>query len=188
MSFARSPLNQQAALAQYGQMKNDQASTASPHKMIAMLFDAAIESINVMLGAIDKNRKDIKGKASTKAIRIINGMRDLLDMGSGSEVAENLYSLYSYMSNDLFRASYENDKRAIKQVRYMLKEVQASWNKMPQAVGEQAEAKPAALPSASQKEHSEAPGLVEKDMGSDRRSDPGLRKPALGLRQSAFYS
>ena len=186
MSFTRSPLNQQAALAQYGQMKNDQATTASPHKMIAMLFDAAIESINVMLGAIDKNRKDIKGKASTKAIRIINGMRDLLDMGSGSEVAENLYSLYSYMSNDLFRASYENDKRAIKQIRYMLKEVQASWNKMPQAVGEQVETE--AIPSTTITEAAKESVQVAVTEQETVKSEKNLRKPALGLRQSAFYS
>lgn len=186
MSFTRSPLNQQAALAQYGQMKNDQATTASPHKMIAMLFDAAIESINVMLGAIDKNRKDIKGKASTKAIRIINGMRDLLDMSSGSEVAENLYSLYSYMSNDLFRASYENDKKAIKQVRYMLKEVQESWNKMPQGDGGQVGAESKSTPLVAE---IAAETMQEPVVGQvATKSESNIRKPALGLRQSAFYS
>jgi len=186
MSFARSPLNQQAALAQYGQIKNDQASTASPHKMIAMLFDAAIESINVMLGAIDKNRKDIKGKASTKAIRIINGMRDLLDVASGSEVAENLYSLYSYMSNDLFRASYENDKKAIKQIRYMLKEVQDSWNKMPQANGEQVAT--GVVPATDISEAVTESVQASAAEPATVKPEKSVRKLALGLRQSAFYS
>lgn len=169
-------VNTQAALAQYGQMQTQQAAASSPHKMIAMLFDAALESINVMLGAMAKERQDIKGKASSKAIRIINGMRELLDMSSGSELAENLYSLYSFMCSELFRANYDGDMEAVKEVRAMLKDVQESWNKMPQAQGA-AEPVPsvASEPSSSQESEDEKPTVA-------------VRKPALGLRQSAFYS
>ena len=175
----RSPINKQAALAQYGQMKNDQANVANSHQMIAMLFDAAIESINVMLGAINKQRVDIKGKASSEAIRIINGMRDLLDMSKGMEVAQNLYELYSFMAQDLFRASYENDVEAIKTVRYMLKEVRESWAKMPQGEGQVVAAE---APVATQTAGESVPAAFEKNQAAN------IRKPALGLRQSAFYS
>ena len=171
-------INKQAALAKYGQMKNDQANVANSHQMISMLFDAAIESINVMLGAINKQRVDIKGKASSKAIRIINGMRDLLDMSKGMEVAQNLFDLYSFMAQDLFRASYENDVEAIKSVRHMLKEVRESWAKMPQGEG-QAVSESVEAPTVSQPV---AKPVEEQNHGSS------LRKPALGLRQSAFYS
>lgn len=174
----RSPINKQAALAQYGQMKNDQANVANSHQMISMLFDAAIESINVMLGAINKQRVDIKGKASSKAIRIINGMRDLLDLSKGMEVAQNLYELYSFMAQDLFRASYENDVEAIKTVRHMLKEVRESWAKMPQGEGQVVAEAPVATQAAAES----VPAAFEKNQAAN------IRKPALGLRQSAFYS
>jgi flagellar protein FliS len=174
-------INKQAALAQYGQMKNDQANVANSHQMIAMLFDAAIESINVMLGAINKQRVDIKGKASSKAIRIINGMRDLLDLSKGMEVAQNLYELYSFMAQDLFRASYENDVDAIKTVRHMLKEVRESWGKMPQGEGQVVADGPTSATAAM------APSVPVSEP-VEAKAESNLRKPALGLRQSAFYS
>ena len=169
-------VNTQTAIAQYSQMQTQQAAASSPHKMISMLFDAALESINVMLGAMTKERQDIKGKASSRAIRIINGMRELLDMSTGSELAENLHSLYSYMCSELFRANYDGDMEAVKEVRAMLKDVQESWNKMPQAQG-------TAEPVLSATSDEPSSHFVE-----DVKPDVAVRKPALGLRQSAFYS
>ena len=181
-------LQRQKAMQQYGAQQEQQAEDASPHKMIAMLFDGAIDALNKMLWAMDNAEVEQRGQSSSKAIAIVNGMRDCLDIQAGGELAENLYGVYSFIAKDLLRANYENDVAATQEALRLLRTIKESWDNMPQGDGGQVEAKSAAMPSASQKEHSEAPGLVEKDMGSDRRSDPGLRKPALGLRQSAFYS
>jgi flagellar secretion chaperone FliS len=125
-------MNALAALAQYGQVKNDaQTMYASPHQLILMLFDGAIEAISMTIGAIQHKNIELRGKQSARAITIINGMRDCLDMNSESELSENLYSLYQYMAQELFRAAFKNDAETIQNIQAMLKDIRGSWEKIP---------------------------------------------------------
>ena len=125
-------MNAIAALSQYGKIKNDtQTSYASPHQLMLMLFDGAIEAMSFTIGAIENNNFELRSKQSTRSITIINGMRECLDMETGSELADNLYSLYQYMAQELFRASFKNDVDTIKNIQTMLKDIRGSWEKIP---------------------------------------------------------
>ena len=83
------------------------------------------------IGAIQQKNIELRGKQNTRSIAIINGMRDLLDMNSDSELADNLYSLYQYMAQELFRAAFKNDAETIQGIQTMLKDVRESWEKIP---------------------------------------------------------
>ena len=125
-------MNAIAALSQYGKIKNDtQTMYASPHQLMLMLFDGAIEAMSFTIGAIKNNNLELRSKQSTRSITIINGMRECLDMETGSELADNLYSLYQYMAQELFRASFKNDVDTIKNIQTMLKDIRGSWEKIP---------------------------------------------------------
>ncbi|MBT3437113.1 MAG: flagellar export chaperone FliS [Oceanospirillaceae bacterium] len=125
-------MNALAALAQYGQVKNDaQTMYASPHQLVLMLFDGAVEAMSMTMGAIQHKNIELRGKQSTRAISIINGLRDCLDMETGGELADNLYSLYQYMAQELFRAAFKNDVETIENVQAMLKDIRGSWEKIP---------------------------------------------------------
>ena len=125
-------MNAIAALAQYGQIKIDTQTTyASPHQLVLMLFDGAIEAMSMTIGAIQQKNIELRGKQNTRSIAIINGMRDLLDMNSDSELADNLYSLYQYMAQELFRAGFKNDAETIQGIQTMLKDIRESWEKIP---------------------------------------------------------
>ena len=125
-------MNAIAALAQYGQIKNDTQTTyASPHQLVLMLFDGAIESMSLTIGAIQQKNFEVKSKQNTRSITIINGLRDCLDIDSESDLANNLYSLYQYMAQELFRASFKNDVDTIQNIQHMLKDIRGSWEKIP---------------------------------------------------------
>jgi flagellar protein FliS len=125
-------MNALTALAQYGQIKNDtQTMYASPHQLVLMLFDGAIEAMSMTIGAIAHKNIELRGKQSTRAISIINGLRDSLDMDTGGELADNLYSLYQYMAQELFRAGFKNDAETIQNIQKMLKDIRGSWEKIP---------------------------------------------------------
>jgi flagellar protein FliS len=125
-------MNALTALAQYGQIKNDTQTTyASPHQLVLMLFDGAIEAMSMTIGAIMHKNIELRGKQSTRAISIINGLRDFLDMNEGGELADNLYSLYQYMAQELFRAGFKNDAETIQNIQEMLKDIRGSWEKIP---------------------------------------------------------
>ena len=125
-------MNAIAALAQYGQIKNDTQTTyASPHQLMLMLFDGAIEAMSFTIGAIENNNFELRSKQNSRSITIINGMRECLDMETGGELADNLYSLYQYMTKELFKASYKNEVDTIKNIQTMLKDIRGSWEKIP---------------------------------------------------------
>jgi flagellar protein FliS len=125
-------MNAITALAQYGQIKNDTQTTyASPHQLMLMLFDGAIEAMSITVGAIQNKNFELRSKQNTRSITIINGMRECLDMETGGELADNLYSLYQYMTQELFRASFKNDVDTIQNIQTMLKDIRGSWEKIP---------------------------------------------------------
>ena len=124
-------MNAISALAHYGQIKNDTQTTyASPHQLMLMLFDGAIEAMSITIGAIQNNNFELRSKQSTRSISIINGMRECLDMETGGDLANNLYSLYSYMTKELFRASFKNDADTVQNIQTMLKDIRESWEKI----------------------------------------------------------
>jgi|TARA_B110000114_G_C14856108_1_gene302738 flagellar protein FliS len=125
-------MNALTALSQYGKMKDDtQTMYASPHQLMLMLFDGAIEAMSFNIGAIQQNDFEARGKQNTRAITIINGMRECLDMKAGGELADNLYALYQYMTQELFRANFNNDADTIQNIQTMLKDIRGSWEKIP---------------------------------------------------------
>jgi flagellar protein FliS len=125
-------MNAALALSKYGKIKDDtQTMFASPHQLILMLFDGAIEAMSMTIGAIQHNNLELRSKQNTRSITIINGMRECLDMESGSELADNLYSLYQYMAQELFRAGFKNDVDTIRNIQFMLKDIRDSWENIP---------------------------------------------------------
>jgi flagellar protein FliS len=125
-------MNAALALSKYGKIKDDtQTMFASPHQLILMLFDGAIEAMSMTIGAIQHNNLELRSKQNTRSITIINGMRECLDMESGSELADNLYSLYQYMAQELFRAGFRSDVDTIRNIQFMLKDIRDSWENIP---------------------------------------------------------
>tara|TARA_B110000902_G_scaffold35494_1_gene37630 strand:+ start:82 stop:489 length:408 start_codon:yes stop_codon:yes gene_type:complete len=125
-------MNAKTALAQYGRIKNDtQSMYASPHQLILMLFDGAIEAMSITIGAIQQKNISLRSKQSSRAISIINGMRDCLDIEAGSELANNLDSLYLYMAQELFVAGLKNDTETIRNIQAMLRDIRESWGQIP---------------------------------------------------------
>ena len=125
-------MNALTALSQYGKIKDDtQTMYASPHQLMLMLFDGAIEAMSFTIGAIQNENFELRSKQNTRSITIINGMRECLDMEMGGELASNLDSLYQYMTQELFRASFKNDVDTIQNIQTMLKDIRGSWEKIP---------------------------------------------------------
>jgi flagellar protein FliS len=125
-------MNSLVALSQYGKIKDDtQTMYASPHQLMLMLFDGALEAMSLTIAAIQNKNFELRSKQNTRSIAIINGMRECLDMEAGGELADNLYSLYQYMAQELFRASFKNDAETIRNIQTMLKDIRGSWKKIP---------------------------------------------------------
>ncbi|MCL2899843.1 flagellar export chaperone FliS [Brenneria tiliae] len=105
--------------------------SASPHKLITMLFEGAISSL-VRAGIhIQQKETSAKGKAITKAVNIIsNGLLASLDREKGGEISDNLAALYDYMIRRLLHANRYNDEQAIQEVLGLLRGIADSWKQI----------------------------------------------------------
>ena len=119
--------------------------SASPHKLIVMLFDGALVAVTAAIMHMKAGDIPAKGAAISKAIMIIDsGLRAALDKKAGGEIAEGLDALYEYMGSRLLQANLKNQVDILEEVQRLLGELRGAWN----AIG--ADAKPrtqAAMPA-----------------------------------------
>ncbi|KFX70187.1 flagellar biosynthesis protein FliS [Pseudomonas taeanensis MS-3] len=126
-------MNAMAAMRQY-QVVNTQAQAvdASPHRLIQMLMEGGLTRIAQARGAMERNQTALKGELIGKAIGIVGGLRDGLDLQQGGELASNLDSLYQYMTSRLLEANVKNEAVALDEVSGLLREVKAGWDSISQ--------------------------------------------------------
>lgn len=103
-------------------------AAATPHKLVAMLYDGAMVAVTSALHHMQARDTVKKGDAISKAISIIDsGLRASLDKKVGGEIALNLDALYEYMSNRLLIANAGNDPQALEEVHGLLKGLKDAW-------------------------------------------------------------
>ena len=112
--------------------------SADPHKLILMLFEGAQEALAKAKLHMQHNETAEKGEMLSKAIMIIDhGLKASLDMNTGEDIAQKLFSLYEYMTNRLLIASAQNDIKIIDEVNHLLTELYDAWK----TIGESNEVK-----------------------------------------------
>lgn len=122
----------QQAINAYTRMDVDMAAmVASPHKLVLMLFEAAVKSVAKARMAMQKNQIKVKCDAIDRAIAIIqDGLQLSLDKKSGGEIAQNLDTLYGYMCIQLALANANNDMTKLDEVGRMLLDFKKSWEQI----------------------------------------------------------
>ena len=113
---------------------------ADPHKLIQLLYNGAIERINMAKSRIQA--KDYAGKAKliNKAIEIVGGLRSFLDLEQGGDLAARLASLYEYMERTLLEASMRNDVTKLDEVATLLRSIKEAWDGIREEVVSQQQA------------------------------------------------
>jgi flagellar protein FliS len=123
-----------SAVNQYKQVGNQSdVAFASPHRLIQMLFNGALEKISIARGAMERGEIAKKGENIGWAISILEGLRTSLDMEAGGEIAANLESLYNYMEERLVLANIDNNLELLDEVSKLLRTVKTAWDE----IGEQ---------------------------------------------------
>jgi len=122
-------MNPILALRQYQKIgAQAQTSEASPHRLVQMLMEGGLDRIAQAKGAME--RKDIpnKGVLISKAIGIIGGLREGLDLENQAESVAELDSLYAYMMKRLAEANAKTDPKILDEVAELLRTVKEGWD------------------------------------------------------------
>lgn len=100
---------------------------ASPHRLIEMLLDGALESI--ARARVSMQQRDVMTRvtAITRALRIVDeGLKAALDP-AGGEIAANLGQLYGYVTVLLTEANNQNNDDKLAEAARLLETVREGW-------------------------------------------------------------
>jgi flagellar secretion chaperone FliS len=108
---------------------------ASPHKLVAMLFEGWFESIARAKAALAAGNTELKGREVGRAVRIVEeGLKASLDLGAGGALAADLADLYAYVNLRLTQANLRNDAAALDECARLMQPLRDAWSSIgPQA-------------------------------------------------------
>ena len=103
--------------------------SASPHKLVLMLYDAVLKQVRVSKVHMEKKEIALKAAAISRAIRLIDqGLRLNLDLEKGGDIAAQLLALYDYSEQRLFHANLHNDVAALDEVISLIEPLRSAWS------------------------------------------------------------
>jgi len=105
------------------------ASGATPHALIGMLLQGALDRIATAKGLMQR-RDPAKGALISKAISILGGLRDSLNFEVGGALSSNLDSLYEYCQHRLLQANMSDDLSLLDEVTGLLREIKEAWEEI----------------------------------------------------------
>jgi flagellar secretion chaperone FliS len=101
---------------------------ASPHRLVAMLFDGYFESLMRAKAAMAAGQIELKGREIGRAVRIVEeGLKASLNLSAGGALAADLSELYAYVTLRLTQANLKNDAAALDECSALVKPLHEAW-------------------------------------------------------------
>jgi flagellar protein FliS len=111
----------------YGQYRQVQVSTASPGKLIILLYQGAIRAMKQGIDLIEKKDYEGKGNALIKAQDIIMELNLALDMDIGGEISQSLRQLYLYIYKRLLNGNMELNIEYVEECVRIMENLLGAW-------------------------------------------------------------
>ncbi len=105
-------------------------STSSQAQLILMLYDGAIQAVNLAIECMGRKEVVEQSKHILKAQDIINELSLALDMKQGGEVSKTLEQLYQFVLNQLLQANITLDPIYLESVIKVLSPLRDAWSRL----------------------------------------------------------
>jgi flagellar protein FliS len=109
------------------QYQTQQILTASPVKLVFMLYDKAIACLKEAMRAVEAGDIEARCAANTRAMEIVAHLRGTLDRDKGGEIAANLDRLYGFILTLLPKVDFDNDAKSAQAAIDLLTPLRDSW-------------------------------------------------------------
>jgi flagellar protein FliS len=138
--------------------RNQELMTASPARLVVMLYDRAIQSLNEAIKAIADGDIQRRWKANKNASEIITHLAMTLNFEEGGQIALNLNDLYRFMLRTLVNVDVRNDPQPARDVIKLIEPLRESWDQLAKGVDSgQLPAYPKSQAAAGQASQAAAP-------------------------------
>ncbi len=110
--------------------KTTEINTADRVRIISLMYDGAVNFINLAKEKLLEGDVAGKGLYTGKATAIIGELASSLNMEAGGEIAKNLKMLYDYILDRLLYANLNSDKNSYDEAIRVLNIIREGWKEM----------------------------------------------------------
>lgn len=120
MSSYQNPLNA---------YKQTAVKTASPGKLIVMLYDEAIKQLDLAISLIDSKSRQLDKvhNALVKVQDIVTELMAGLDFEKGGEIAKNLLSIYLFVNEKVKEGNMKKTTEPLNQTKSLMADLRSAW-------------------------------------------------------------
>ena len=112
--------------------RNALVESEDPHKLVLVMFDALIKSVEIYVENIDVKQADLelRSKHFSRALTIIYSLQTSLDFEKGGEIADNLFQTYEFARQMVIGSIKTMDVTGPKRAISLLSEIREAWAQM----------------------------------------------------------
>jgi len=112
--------------------RNALAETEDPHKLVLIMFDALIKSMEMYIENIDIKTADLelRSKYFSRSLTIIYSLQSSLDFEKGGEIASNLFQTYEFARQMVIGSIKDMDSKGPKRAVLLLADIREAWAQM----------------------------------------------------------
>jgi len=114
----------------YQAYQKNKYETASPHRLIAMLYEGALRFMNQAIQKIEQSDIEASNIAINRAQDIVYELIACLNFDQGKEIANNLNNLYRYTIDLLIKGNIEKNTDALREAMSIISEIKDAWNQI----------------------------------------------------------
>lgn len=123
-------------LSGYQAYQRNKYETASPHKLILLLYDGVLANIHHARNALDhKEQHAVSHNHMLKAQDILYELISCLNESQGGEIARNLKQIYLYCIQQLTQANLQKDPKQLDEVEGLVQQLRSAWVEIGKDVG-----------------------------------------------------
>lgn len=109
--------------------RKNQIETATPEKILILLYDGAIQYLNKAKIGLEQDDQPQFHNNLLGCQKIILEFMNTLDMEAGGSLAQNLYRLYQYLYSTLVKTGISKEVNGIDEVLKHLTGLRETWQK-----------------------------------------------------------
>lgn len=114
------------------QYRRTQVLTASDIQLIVLLYDGALQSLELAREGILTNNYVDKARFLGRAVAIVTELSNVLDMEQGKDIARALRRLYDYMLDEFTQANLRHSARHLDGPIRCLSTLREGWHTIAQ--------------------------------------------------------
>ena len=112
----------------------NQMALEFPSRLLVMLYDDALENLEVLQGAIEADDIEARFQASERVAEILYQLCLALDMENGGDIAANLAALYKHGIQQMTEINFSNDASIAAALIQILEPLRASWAELDERI------------------------------------------------------